>query len=806
MGTLVLIGLTVLALWARHASAQTCSTNTEQVCLNRNNNATVCLYDFPNHQCVEVGEVSDACQSNNDQNSCTTDGCFWDSYIKNCLASLSQVNSAFQCSFWTAFSTSAGNQNTACQFHGCQWDVNAHHCVAANETLTPAAPNIITSVVRFVNDTVNTETQALNVAALVPFVYSEQTPTNPKFPMIQVLFSASDLGPFSTVDAPGCSTYQSSAAVAPAAFTTTVDPVEVNAFLMEWVNQYHNLDFNTSEIGLVLQKSLGRPNIGPSSIVKSVSYDGAQFRFNVSIDLINATVQCNTRGASKTEGLDSRIYIVPLSYIESSPSAVYAQTTKTFTVAVPITGSVTIGGNTAYGTAAFPLTFTFKSGDHAECDPGEGRMYTGWQVETYNVYDVGRTVSVVTGTDVVFRSPVSPAGPVNCYGEEFFWGGDTPYAYSCDASTFTCKTTFVTRTACRVFTEDGNAFTKCSYAKDADRIADMGSDIPYPTTLDTLHTIFFYRRNCGPFDFDVSSCPIYTTSGDGHPDTVSAHVSGSAFPDTTQTSPQFVVSTGFLPGQNQGLGAGVDATAGSIQLQADGLITLFASLGVVTRNRYILEVVLSNTIITPLDSAGGPMTSVPGYTGPAQLTYYEFRTSLLYSAKFDFDQGCGAAGTCQTLPACEGIVGCDGFSLPVAQLQALMPSPRYSIVLAYEIDLPTDSNPPTRRRLLSYLGDSADQRSIGPAGRRLLQTSQSNTFRGTATFNIIIVGSSIVVVNSTYPNATAVTVDFVGTINQADLGKTRHALLVGVVTSVLATLFVYASFSHFAKSMNTSAK
>lgn len=759
------------------AAPSPCLDKTAQQCLNRNTNLTECDWNFQSQACQADDPPADTCQGYSTQNDCDTNGCFWDPFIVNCLSSLSQVNSVFQCGFWTAYKTSQ-QQNDGCVYHGCKWDINAQSCIAANATLAPASTSIVTAHIQFLNESFNTETQTFTVRAVVPFEYTTSVPTDPHFPIFQVLFSVEDPSSYSSSSLPSCSSFVDGTAD-PVPFSTTVDPAAANTFLSQWVVSHQNLDFDSSELGLVLRQSLGRVAIGPDQIVKSVTYDGTHLHFNITVDLYNITAACGTRGVVATQLSQGLQYTIPISLVQHSKNDAYAQVTQTYFVTVPTSGSAAIGSSTSYGTEAFPLMVVIKRGEDAGCEADEARMLITWRIETYNVYSDTAYVGWGKDDELVFRSPSSPAGPVNCYGYEIDFTGTSGPA--CDRSSFMCYRQVRLQTRCRQIAADGDTFNKCSHAKSADRIADMGGDLPYPTALDSKHTIFFYRRICMYLgdDWDFG-CTLYNEYSNGHPHEASAYIVQSVYRDQEDTASQFLVSSGFLPQQNRPLEEAIDpAITGNLQLAASDAITIFTALSPQSRNRYDLNVNTDSSVtyITALDVRGLPISGLP------ELSYSNIRARVLYTVKSDFNNGCGAAGTCNLLPACEGIIGCDGFSLPAAQLRSIIPADQYRITVGYTVGVP-----------------------IAPAGRRLLQTSTQSAFSGRATFRITITSNNTVIISGPNGNGTLVEVDFAGAFNQADLGKTRDALLAGVLCSVATAVVVYAFLSQLVMWSNAGRK
>lgn len=764
-----------------------CTMNSEADCLNHyGQTSNNCKYDFTAGYCS--ASVTDACQQYSDDTTCSNNGCFWDPYLANCLASLPQINSVFTCNYWTAYSSST--TNLACDFHACQYDANARKCINSGET--PSQPILPTVGVQaeFINPVVDINNQTLSLQVVVPFVYTDTTPTDPKFPDIQILFPATDFSIYGTEDIPACSSYKKAGAFTPAPFTTTQNDTAVNNFIIQSIAQNHDFTFNQSNpLGVIANKSLGEHLVGPDQRVKSVEYNGTHFFWNVSLDLVETVAKCAQRGATYVNQAGARVYTIPVSYMEHNSDDVFNQLTETFTITMPTTGVATIGSQSSYGFQAFPIQVQTVRGTDGGCETNEAKLQMTFKIETYNVYDPNYRIGFFSSSDVLMRAPDSPPGPMNCYGD--FWFLTT--TLTCDYKIGMCSTTLKGSTACRVVTDDGNAFKYCSYAKDADRIADMGSDIPYPTSLDGIHTFWIYRRACSNDNGgDLSACRI--VSPNNLPEQITAKMLPSIYTDTTRTANDFQVTAGFLPSIDSPLDtqpSGVTVVNGIITytVTASSILSIFAAMDTTVRTRYDLRSTITTgaTRVIGMTADGFPLSTVSGYTGLTELNYQQIRARVLTTTKDDYYAGCGVAGICRLLPACVDILGCDGFSIPVGQLRALMPADSYQIVMPYRIGLlNSDGSSPIARR-------------------RLLQTTTDQQRIGTATFRILIVNGNIQITNSTYGNGTLVTVDVLSTLG-TDGTQAKKAVTKGNVVEVALAIVGYFVISYSSKLNNKYMK
>lgn len=111
-----------------------------------------------------------------------------------------------------------------------------------------------------------------------------------------------------------------------------------------------------------------------------------------------------------------------------------------------------------------------------------------------------------------------------------------------------------------------------------------------------------------------------------------------------------------------------------------------------------------NITFIPLDALGNVIDR-------PSLDWSRIAVSTLYTTKNAFDNGCGAANTCSIMPACLNIPGCDGFSVPSAILQQLLPANGYRINLAFRVN-PLLAASQSRQLLQVANGGETDQISF----------------------------------------------------------------------------------------------
>ena len=147
-------------------------------------------------------------------------------------------------------------------------------------------------------------------------------------------------------------------------------------------------------------------------------------------------------------------------------------------------------------------------------------------------------------------------------------------------------------------------------------------------------------------------------------------------------------------------------------------LTIMIQLPPAVRNLFDLRInnIGTDVQITPIDSFGNTLPST-GITGN------QLAPNLLYVSKNVFDAGCGAANTCLKLPACNNILGCDGFSVPSSFLSSRINGNGFQFQISYRVGLTNSNGSPPNAAALS-------------SRRRLLQLSSSNN--GDVTFAFVM--------------------------------------------------------------------
>lgn len=716
----VALGLALAALAhglnVQTVQAQTCAAQTKPNCLNHVANALNCNYNFTSNVCAPA-PTSDACQSKTTASACAGAGCYYDSSIANCLKSLSQINSVYNCTYWTA-------QNS-CQSHGCAYDV----------TQTPVCNDVTRQGSNFDNNTssvisnkVNFSTPLVNANLIftvnisVPFVYSSSLRLSPRFPVIQILTpQPGSSGPGalrnSSEQVTTCSSFQTEAYAEPIPnLASGLSDAAFESMIESSIAATGVITPYTSANRALLLAQFGNPR--NDSLIQKVSYDTPtkSILYQLSINLTQAVQNCGARGFSVVSTSTGVVYSLPLSYVEHGVTGQFVQTSRLFTISITTTGQISIGATAQYHIQSTNIEVTYPQ---ATCAAGEALQQISQTVVISDVFDPNIVVSPVSIGGLFVRPPGTPAGPppINCYQDAI-----TQYTFiGCNRQSFQCSYSFTTRSNCRVLSTDGNAFSSCLGAKTFDRLNDFaGFNNAYPTSLDGLHRVFVRHQACNGGVCNITAQAALSTL-----DEIRTVVQTPVFSATSLSANPFQVQGGFLPvptadstqfrqlTDQPGTNSNVSTFDGNVFSRQP--ITIAVFMPAALRADYDLRLLINsgNTTIFPLDTNGLRVTT----SVPAFLDFSDIGNALLYTTKNALLQ-CAAGDVCANIPACSGILGCDGFSIPVAQLQALMPANGYGFAASYRVGLP---GVPQTGALVS---------------RRLLQTAEPQATDGNVYFRI----------------------------------------------------------------------
>ena len=271
----------------------------------------------------------------------------------------------------------------------------------------------------------------------------------------------------------------------------------------------------------------------------------------------------------------------------------------------------------------------------------------------------------------------------------------------CDYVAGTCTVRLVFADLPRAITADGQAFIRANGAFDADHIAAMGSDVDFPTSLDGVHTFWMNVWSCpATRGSDDSGCVLINNLLNGYPDQVPVTLSDTVFPRVLSSTTLGVIG-GTLDTPTSPLTAlhliSASTNPANGVIVPDGhTLTLLIELSTVLTSLYSLRMDLNNITITPrLLGANGALANVSFHWADIAQCVTWFPKNRLLSCP-----------TCQQIPACLNIAGCDALGVP-QQCLAKLGTGRYTafrIDVGYTAAFLSSTAPvtvPARRRLLS---------------------------------------------------------------------------------------------------------
>ncbi len=529
-----------------------------------------------------------------------------------------------------------------------------------------------------------------------------------QWPIITTLAQTSNLTQYYNVQNISCSSYSSAAAAGPVPFLALTNYPITTANVQA---NFNNFQFaNDNSTGTYLQKTLGYASVGsgPGYLVKSVTSDGVYIYWALSFDLTQLVQNCAGRGVSVSSNSQGRTYFVPVSLLDKTVTGIY-QSQQNFYITVPTSGTITISDTAVYKLRGYVIEVTYQQ---STCAAGSLKQFITYQYDVQNVYDPSKQVGPRTAADVFLRNPNTNA-LTNCYGDAV-----NNYVFmGCNTATATCSYQIQTVTRCRVATLDGNAFNFCNASSNADRIADMGSDLPYPASLDTSHSLYINTYTCP--SSTSTGCVLTNQNSANNADVVSATIKDSSYTTgTTVTQSPFTVQAGFLATPTSGVTTfsalsysngtnGTQAFDGNLFVgQPVSLMILMPSALQATYDLR-LNVASTNFTIYALDTQGNRISNavIPS------IDFTALQNSLLYSPKNTYDNTavCGASGAyCAKLPACNAILGCDGVSFSSTILKSLLPANGYQFVMSYRIGLPNANGQAANGRTLQSYNPGDD--------------------------------------------------------------------------------------------------
>ncbi len=672
-----------------------CATLTAQQCVGSVPVRSECRYGFTNSSCYYM-DTRAQCLSQPNAGVCNSTNCLFDPYINNCFDAMWQVNQVFPCSYWTS--------STPCNYHGCLW-INNAACVSvvtSANTLDNSTTINYAQKVTYTNPTVVTNTQRLRVTINVPFGVSSRPsmpwPQSPSWPQILILKPVDRVANYITGMSSNCSMRPQMTGPPVYAANSSTTPVQLLTSILKWVTTNKNLTFNASDpLGVLSKPVYGDPYIKSSALVTQVamSFDSNFLVYTLDYDLPSLVAYCGSYGASVSIGATSKTYTIPVSFVEWSPQDVYTQFIQYLYVTIQNAGGFSIVSSSTFLQQAYPDQVTYP---RTGCPTDAAKIQISWILRLSGVYDSSREVGPRSIADIVLKTPANNNSLGNCYGDQLVSFEEL----GCDSNSYSCSYRITTLSRCRALTADGEAFNDCSYSNSSDTVLDLGVNKTYSTALNTLHRFYAYIYNCPRIRSNDIQCTLVVNNASMYPDEVQAYIRASEYITQTQNVNPFNVTAGFLyrPAATlSNLSIPINSTVtfdGNVY--AEQAVTAVIVLPQEIRTLYDLRLNNASTqfVIEALNVLGQPMST--GEAPVIRLNYSDIRPGLLYSAKSDYySSGCSTTQSCQLLPACVGVLGCDGLSMPVTYLRKLMPANGYRFTVQYNLQLPAIAS---RRRLL----------------------------------------------------------------------------------------------------------
>jgi hypothetical protein len=491
---------------------------------------------------------------------------------------------------------------------------------------------------------------------------------------------------------------------------------DTGAFLgyyLNVVNSQGNYNFSTTDYyGPKVRQVIGDIRACPTCLVYNIYVPPGNLTvvYQVSIDLNLAVNNCsnNTIDPTVTIGYSGLQYLIPISIarrttFDGGISDSWFETTQNFWVNMQTTGTITLSATSQYQPQVFIHESVFVN---TGCAVGQQRLRITYQMDFHNVYDTNTQVGVFNLTDFVYYYVGLPSNITNAYG-------DALYSFtlpSCNYFLNMCSQYVTMQSLCRVVAADGYAFYYGNRANAADRIAYMGSNIPFPTSLDGVHTFFYYTRQ---YTISTQTYALAVQSPAGYPDLVAVTFVATVYPDFT-TQIQYDLQAGLLD-----VPTGTNITVGGDFELLVSIVngTLVSS----TTDRYNaqlrwsdeLTVFIRATNVNVLQTVQLQITNVTfvglnalGYIEPAYAGQSLNWTSIARYADYVDKYGqtiapCTTGPPCSLLPLVVSYPGCDGFAIKSTALRSLLPANGYQITISYRFVYPLSGPGSRRRRLLS---------------------------------------------------------------------------------------------------------
>jgi hypothetical protein len=668
--------------------------------------------------------VSSTCNSQTTVSGCTSNGCYYDAYWPSttstagkCVASISEIKSNFPtCFIYTNYPSNAFSD--ACSdYRACSPLSGTTVCqnpIGSGTTSVLTANRVFTSYVyQLLNPSLNVDTLQFGIVNSIPTGQFLNT-TMPLHHTIT--FGSTNLLPRPLQPSKCNDLLQAQPALN--AGLPTINPAytDTSGLLAGLVSSTNLVFSQNNSLSTALYQAVGYANVGGTSITASVSITNQTVSKQLSANANWLVANC---GATRTTiSTDQTLYIIPITldvrsayYQSSAPITIYSLLSTFGTVSFGATqrAALTIFADAPVDTSVnatvpgtvkrrFTTYFTFRT-----TNPNVVVGLRGLQ--DVSMISTGGTVQTTPPTNCFGTRPISVTAPTGLPTACTDIAATTPPTY-CWVSAVTLETRY------NVPTLDGKGLTLCSNQLPSVRIAEMGSDIPYPSGLDTVHSFYQFAKQwpignltTGPFSsigtdytgamgdyVDVKLTQLTPVDINYFAGVVSAPTCG-ILPSVTSTCADLIVPT-YMNKNN--VSFAVDLR--NVALDTNSLLIFACCNKNTTINTYRLNFKTSLYFL-PLDATGEVILNAAG--GPLATLPF---SSVALTAPYTIRSQPGAHTA-----AVNAQIGCDSIGVSVRDLQSRMTGNGYAMVAPYYDTLPVipAASSGTRRRMLSTQ-DSTD--------------------------------------------------------------------------------------------------
>jgi hypothetical protein len=688
-----------------YTKAAACSTLfTQQQCAARSD----CHYDAGT--CVD-GAASGACGSWLDDSTCAANGCYWDNDVHSesnakCFQSLQEVNTRFPCSYWSFYLSPS--VSTVCPTHGCV--ANGTRCLPmdSGEGQTDTGGEVgVNLVYETVDPAVTPNTLTFTSKLLIPVSPHLWSPAKPQHHAI-VFGRATQDSYAAQLQYGRCSSVRGTPTLgATLPGTRYPDYTSLYNYFVSNINSAPELDFSESYTNFgYVREVIGNWRVNgsdPESIVRRWEFMNSMqdLAFSTSIDLNYCVDHC---GCTRTTYSDRTQYTLSQSVVLMANGGSIVSSTNDYTVTVYTYGATSVAATSDYPKVS-KLQQVFD--ERADCDAGLKRRAFTVRLDFSNAFDPDKVVGIQSLADVMMSDPTDTThtGPWNCFGTS---ASSITSPTSCSGNICTTLIQFQSRCPGSI-PSNGDGLNKCQYQTDVNRIADMGADLPYPAALDFKHDFYVLPRVWSKTDPATTGLPAGRDRTGVKPDAISVSINSPTYPSIDQNV-QLDVRMGLLPTPDAAFEQVLELTSNdsgtltdkqNVQLYFNRAFTPIVYFGTQSlRQTFGMHIEVSTILFTPLDALGNVF-------GSSTLEWDALRLMALRSPRQDL-VGCV---TCALPAAVNGMMGSDGFSLPVSIVRTLLPANGYKVELWWNATVPVEPAAPSGRRLLAV-----DEGTTAPTG------------------------------------------------------------------------------------------